>query len=101
MSEKRFHCGHCGEKVSKTLYYQHKRLYYSSAFNTWRSADDSGVNRGHETHGRSRADEFSFSDNEEEAGRDEMQLQDESEVSDGVDGLVGTNSEEDDEQDKY
>ena len=26
--------------MSKTLYYQHKRLYYSSASNTWRSIQD-------------------------------------------------------------
>lgn len=35
---KRFHCGHCNEKVSKTLYYQHKKLYYSSADKSWTQA---------------------------------------------------------------
>lgn len=34
-SEKRFHCQHCGEKISKTLYYQHKEKYYSPATQTW------------------------------------------------------------------
>jgi hypothetical protein len=38
--EKRFHCGHCGEKISKTLYYQHKKLYYSSSTNSWSSDND-------------------------------------------------------------
>ena len=35
MDNKRFHCGHCNEKVSKTLYYQHKKLYYSCTDKVW------------------------------------------------------------------
>lgn len=33
--EKRFHCDHCGEKISKSLYFEHKKLYYSRTSNTW------------------------------------------------------------------
>ena len=32
---KRFYCGHCDEKISKTLYYQHKRIYYNSKTHKW------------------------------------------------------------------
>jgi len=66
--EKRFHCGHCGEKVSKTLYYQHKRLYYSSATNSWsRSAyhDHPGEPP---SSGQVEGEEFTFSESEEERG---------------------------------
>ena len=35
MESKRFYCGHCDEKVSKTLYYQHKKLYYCSTNKSW------------------------------------------------------------------
>lgn len=34
--EKRFHCEHCGEKISRSLYFEHKRLYYSSTSGTWK-----------------------------------------------------------------
>ena len=37
----RFYCEHCGEKISKTLYYLHKRLYYSTATRIWQKATDS------------------------------------------------------------
>ncbi|XP_064388033.1 uncharacterized protein LOC135342897 [Halichondria panicea] len=58
--EKRFHCEHCNEKISKALYYQHKQLYYSSAANSW-TCD---LTPGHDIH---RAEqEFSFSDDEME-----------------------------------
>ena len=56
--EKRFHSGHCGEKISKTLYYQHKRLYYSAA-NSWRNDSESGCTLNH-----SSEKEFIFSDDE-------------------------------------
>ena len=58
--------------MSKTLYYQHKRLYYSSASNTWRSIDT------HDADGAAQSEtprlaiasreEFNFSDNEQENG---------------------------------
>lgn len=38
--EKRFHCGHCNEKISRTLYFQHKKLYYSASENTWKKSGD-------------------------------------------------------------
>ena len=69
--DKRFHCQHCGEKVSKTLYYQHKRLYYSSASNTWRSNQDTHDADGaaqSETPRLASREEFSFSDSEQENG---------------------------------
>ncbi len=54
--EKRFHCEHCKEKISKTLYYQHKQLYYSSATNSWTCDIAASGHRAEE--------EFSFSDDE-------------------------------------
>ena len=36
LGEKRFHCDHCGEKISRSLYFEHKKLYYSSTSNTWK-----------------------------------------------------------------
>ena len=30
-------CCHCNEKVSKTLYFRHKRLYYSSEEQRWQT----------------------------------------------------------------
>jgi hypothetical protein len=32
-------CGHCGQSVSKTVYYQHKRLYYCDSTNSWLQAN--------------------------------------------------------------
>ena len=31
-----YHCEHCGEKVSKTVYYQHKKLYYDKTTGIWK-----------------------------------------------------------------
>ena len=57
----RFYCEHCGEKISKTLYYLHKKLYYSVDTNMWQkitnSADDQQCNDAE-------CDEFTFSDSE-------------------------------------
>ena len=30
-----YYCNHCQEKLSKTLYYAHKRLYYDAVLNEW------------------------------------------------------------------
>ena len=35
-----YHCDHCGEKVSKTVYYQHKKLYYDKTSETWMQQED-------------------------------------------------------------
>lgn len=32
---KHLYCDHCDDYISKTLYYQHKRLYYDSMTKTW------------------------------------------------------------------
>ena len=34
---KQFYCEHCKKLVSKTLFYQHKRLYYDRVSKTWSS----------------------------------------------------------------
>ena len=52
-------CGHCGEKISRTLYYQHKKLYYSTATKTWKKRDDLVKWPDLEQY-----DEFTFSDTE-------------------------------------
>ena len=59
-----------GEKISKTLYYQHKRLYYSSASNTWRRNDDQAEGRHAQPSLTPKLviEEFNFSDSEQEDG---------------------------------
>lgn len=34
-SRRLYYCGHCKEEVSKTLYYQHRKLFYDSELNIW------------------------------------------------------------------
>lgn len=48
MAEKRQYCGHCKEYISKTVYHQHKRLYFDKVSKKWAShrfffEDDSGI----------------------------------------------------------
>ena len=51
-----YKCGHCGEAVSKTVYFQHKRLYYCDDTNSWSQGNlDSDE-----------FEEFTFSDMDEE-----------------------------------
>ena len=70
--EGRFYCEHCGEKVSKTLYYQHKKLYYTVDKQQWEKNSDEV------SHGvASKEDEdFTFSDHEEsfEVGDEGMEM---------------------------
>ena len=35
MDKGRYYCGHCQEKISKTLYFTHKRLYYNCDTGEW------------------------------------------------------------------
>ena len=35
-----YHCEHCGEEVSKTVYYQHKKSYYDKTTETWMREED-------------------------------------------------------------
>lgn len=59
--EKRFHCDHCGEKISRSLYFEHKRLFYSSVSNTW-DKESLPVDK------KEPIQDFSFSDNETSEG---------------------------------
>ena len=60
--EKRFHCQHCNKKISKTLYYQHKKGYYSSATSSWVTHDDeTGKTSASHTSCEDQSD-FTFSD---------------------------------------
>ncbi len=59
MMENRFYCEHCGEKVSKTLYYQHKKLYYTADRQHWeRKTNDESFHLASE-------EDFTFSDHED------------------------------------
>lgn len=58
----RFYCEHCGEKVSKTLYYQHKKLYYTAEKQQW----EQEVALSH----ASADEDFTFSDEEERIDED-------------------------------
>ena len=62
MSEKRFHCQHCGEKISKTLYYQHKKKYYCLRTGSWKR-DSSETSRQDP---EAEFADFTFSDSESE-----------------------------------
>ena len=65
-SEKgRYYCNHCGEKVSKTLYYAHKKLYYDVTLKQWRSgvACTSGTG-GQCAKDKNEHDNFTFSDSD-------------------------------------
>lgn len=60
--DNRFYCEHCGEKVSKTFYYQHKKLYYTADKQQWeRNLADEEVSY----HSSSEEEDFTFSDNED------------------------------------
>ena len=52
----RYYCGHCGKKVSKTLYFNHKRAYYIADTEEWIKTPAAG--RDHEV-------DFTFSDSED------------------------------------
>ena len=43
LGRKRVHCPHCDDYISKSLFYQHKHLYYDENKQEWRSNDDSIV----------------------------------------------------------
>ena len=36
VSRKRLYCPHCDEQLSRSLYYQHKQLYYDSTQHEWK-----------------------------------------------------------------
>lgn len=38
--KKLYFCNHCKEEVSKTLYFQHKKLFFNPDLNAWRSETD-------------------------------------------------------------
>ena len=60
----RFHCGHCNEKISKTLYFQHKKIYYNPSTQVWKKSTTvpSGSNAD--------VEEFTFSESEMEMSVD-------------------------------
>lgn len=55
----RYYCDHCEGKVSKTLYFTHKQLYYNSATEEWiKSANAIGVSEDESE------EDFTFSDSD-------------------------------------
>ena len=36
--KRRYYCQHCGEYILKTLFYQHKRLYFDSRSRKWQNS---------------------------------------------------------------
>lgn len=63
MDNKRFHCQHCNEKISKTLYFEHKKLYYSVATREWQC-----VTQRSDPDGEDEDNDFCFSDAEDSTG---------------------------------
>lgn len=60
----RYYCGHCREKISKTLYFSHKQLYYDVVQQKWRNEAD----QNQSSHTEQLPDQdFTFSDSEETA----------------------------------
>ena len=59
--DSRFFCGHCGERVSRSLYYRHKKLFYSNSEGKWRKNEEH-TTASSDTDGYQ---EFSFSDSED------------------------------------
>ena len=53
----RYYCGHCKERVSKTLYFNHKRLYYDPSLQQWKNDAQEAK--------RDEDQEFTFSDSED------------------------------------
>ena len=36
MRSSKYLCGHCDQRISKTLYYEHKKIFYSQETRAWR-----------------------------------------------------------------
>lgn len=53
----RYFCGHCNRKVSKTLYFTHKKLYYDVQSQEWISGAQDGAH--------DEVQDFAFSDSDE------------------------------------
>ena len=62
----RYFCGHCKEKISKTLYYRHKRLFYDATNRQWRSEyeAETPVKVADSSHDGWKGADFTFSDSE-------------------------------------
>ena len=56
-----YYCNHCGERVSKTLYYAHKKLYYDATLNKW----DTGTAPASDMEEHMHHDDFRFSDSDD------------------------------------
>ena len=65
----RYYCGHCKEKISKTLYYSHKRLFYDITTRQWRSKSEAEASvltlkDADSSHNRWKEADFTFFDSE-------------------------------------
>ena len=65
-------CGHCNQKISKTLYYQHKKLFYSASTKSWKK-EIKGITQRKEVNSPEPQD-FRFSDDEEEHKGDQNSI---------------------------
>lgn len=59
----RYYCGHCEEKISKTLYFRHKRLYYNPDSEEWISSKETQVDNN------DMVVDFTFHDDDVETGK--------------------------------
>ena len=62
-----YRCEHCGEQLSKTVYYQHKKLYYKKSTRTWLQggASDATSESLVPSDGDHSTRDFQFSDDED------------------------------------
>ena len=62
-----YRCEHCGERLSKTVYYQHKKLYYNKSTRRWlqRKTGDATSKVQPPRDGDRTMSDFQFSDDED------------------------------------
>ena len=56
----RYYCNHCRQKVSKTLYFTHKKLYYDATTNRW----DTDAHGGSSICQQDLSQDYTFSDSD-------------------------------------
>ena len=60
-----YFCGHCQQRLSKTLYFLHKKLYFDPKLKTWKCLRDAVIPAAP-------VEEFRFSDEDSEVGEEDV-----------------------------
>ncbi len=78
MENRYYYCYHCCKKVSKTQYYQHKRLYYSKENQTWITSNtcvEEAVDPDSDFHFSAYQDDKDQEDEQMECGQEEEYIE--------------------------